>query len=125
MRVSCQYDLGSFSGPGDDRFHFMRSQILGFIHEQVLIGDAPTPDVGQGFHHQKSPFDQFLVSAGRMASSGFWIADKEFQVIKNRLHPRCEFFLRVSGKIAQIPSHRENRPGDQHPGIEILSQHQL
>ena len=39
--------LGSFAGTGDDGFHFVRGEVLGFVYDEEGVGEGAATDVGE------------------------------------------------------------------------------
>ena len=68
------------------------------------MGDAPAPDVTQGFDHDGAGTHQ--VGAAPVVGPHVQIA-QQFQGVMDGLHPRSQFFLQRAGQKAQFAAHRD------------------
>lgn len=119
VRVACENDLGVFTRTRDDGFDLVGSEVLCFIDDHVLARDRAATDVGEGFDLQDAKVDEFLV--GTTAAFVCLVeAHQEFNVVKDRLHPRAEFFVESAREVAEIAAHREDRAADEQALVELL-----
>ena len=72
VRVAGKNYFCAFSGPGDDGFHLVRSEVLGFIHDDVLVWQAASSDVGEGFQFDKTKI-QIIGEGGSFFAKDFAI----------------------------------------------------
>ena len=101
----------------------MGGQVLSLVDDEVLVGDAPPPDVGQGFQLQ-----QILVYQVAYGIVGLVVAETvapvlgedEFQVVEDGLHPQVEFLILGAGQVADVLAHWDDRPGHQQPLESLL-----
>lgn len=97
----------------------MGREVLGFVDDHILARDRSATDVGEGFDLQDAKVDQFLV--GATAAFVFLVeAHQEFNVVKDRLHPRPEFFVESAREVAKIAAHREDRTADEQALVKLL-----
>ena len=121
FRISGKDHFCSFAGAADNGFDLMGCQILGFIHNDELPGNASAADVCQGFQFQfPAPAQFFNFFADQSFLIGFARVHQIFQIVKNGLHPDTEFFILVPGQIPDVIPHGDHRAGNQDPFIDRI-----
>src|SRR6185369_15762606 len=105
-------DLGVLSGPGDDRLHLVRGEVLRFVNDEDDVREAAAADVGQGDDvelfglHQLVDFLVFAVALGEL------IFDDP-QIVPERLHEGIDLRQHVTGEEADVAIRKGNdRPGE-------------
>ena len=53
--VSREHHFRAFSGPRDDGLYLVRSQVLGFVNDEICIAETPSADICE------RGYEQFLV----------------------------------------------------------------
>ena len=46
--VSREHHFRAFSGPRDDGLYLVRSQVLGFVNDEICIAETPSADICEG-----------------------------------------------------------------------------
>ena len=111
IKITTEHNLGAFTHPRDDRFHFQGRQVLRLIHYQELIGNWSPADGFDRFNLQQTRALQ--VSQGiawfpvllflhllRVLSRGR--TGNEVDVVDNRLHRGAEFLLKRARHEANV-----------------------
>ena len=124
VRIARHDNFGADPRAGHNGFNLMRRQVLGFVHDHVLLGDGTAPDISESFHFQFMGIEQILnlvIHFFRIILQMALIKNK-FQVVKNRLHPVHEFFVFSARQIADILAERNDGAGNQNPAVFLFIQ---
>src|SRR5262249_50058637 len=117
-RIAGEDDFGPFARARDDGFHFVRRQVLGFVDDHVLLGQAATPDVRQRLDFDLAALEQILKI--RNATALARAEQQELQIVEDRLHPRTELLLNVAGQITEIAPQRDYGTADEQARIPAI-----
>ena len=66
--IANQDHFGAFSHAGDQRFGFVRGELLGFIHDEDGAGNGASANMGDGFDFDKTCLDERFVGAAWFCS---------------------------------------------------------
>jgi len=114
--ITGENNFCAFSDARKQRFDHMRREILRFIANDELAGNAPSPDVGERLHFQQSPLPQMIDYRVLFV----FIAEQKFNIIINGLHPGTQFLFTRTGKITQIVADRHDGARHQKAAIAFL-----
>jgi len=100
----------------------MRSEVLGLIDDEELVGDGAASDVGEWFDLDDSHVFESLDGHMTTAVLAFFAVggEEEVNTIVDGLHPGVEFFFDGSGEEADISAEGKDGAGDEHAVIGLL-----
>ena len=94
--------LRAFAHARDDGFDFERREVLRFVDDHVLVGDAAAADVTEGLDDHEAGADQVVAAA--MFVAHVQVAEQLKRVVDG-LHPGSEFLLERAGEEAELAAH--------------------
>ncbi len=129
--VSYHDEFAVFAHSGDDGFGFEGGELLGFIEDEVALGNGAAADVAEGFDFYDAFFDEGFVGftagaageevlgfggfsffAGGGASTGGG-GEEEFEGVVDGLQPGAHFFIEGAGEVAEgFASHGDDWAAD-------------
>src|SRR5207248_106715 len=119
IRVAGDDDLGVVADAGDDRLHLVRRQVLRFVDDDVLVGNAAPADVRQRLDGDQSQINQLPIAASRLLVRPRK-AHQELDVVIDGLHPRVQLLLHRAGKKADVLAERKDGPAHEHLLVDLL-----
>ena len=108
-RIAGEDHFGPLTRTGNNRLHFMRSQVLRFVDDHIHLRERTAADVGDSFHLDLLALHDEFQSSRPISLSACSRAE-EFEVVIDRLHPMVELFFFSPRQIADILAERHDRP---------------
>src|SRR5574341_1913225 len=116
IRVAGQHDFGPLPRPGDDGLDLVGREVLGLVHDQVLVRHAPAADIGERLHLDHAEIEEALEVLPALAPRhGGRCAHEKIEVVADRLHPGPELLLDVARQKPDVLAQGEDGAGDHQP----------
>jgi hypothetical protein len=111
--VAGEDHFGALSRAGQNGFHFMGRQVLGLVHDEELLRNAATTNVGQRLNAQVTRFFELACGHGGASALLHVGCDDELKIVIDGLHVRAQLFVHVARQIAEISAHGHDRAAHQ------------
>ncbi len=105
VRIAREHDLGAFARAGEDGLDLVGREVLGFVHDEVLLGDGAAADVGEGLDAQVARLFELSGRHGGAAAQLHVGGDDEFEVVVDGLHVGPQLLVHIAGQVAEVAAH--------------------
>ena len=112
--------LGTGTGPGDQRFQLLGRQVLRFVDN-----DKPVQKSAAAHKVHRANLDAIanqVLGSGPPPVAAFAAAGQYFQVVHQRTHPRLHFFFLGARQETDILAQRDRNPRHDDLAVEVLLQ---